>query len=107
MHTDRFGSEYVAVTATSGRCPAAKFYQEFAGITGYAGRKTSINVFSWRAGPRYYPPTRIPTMSLAPGSRLAAYEIVAAIGAGGPASARVVVLGELRRGLAEADVRTR
>jgi hypothetical protein len=46
-------------------------------------------------------------MVLPAGSRLGPYEIEAAIGAGGPAFARVEVTRELRRGLAEADLRIR
>jgi hypothetical protein len=46
-------------------------------------------------------------MALAPGARLGPYEILAPLGAGGPAFARVEVTRELRRGLAEADLRIR
>ena len=43
-------------------------------------------------------------MTLSPGTRLGPYEILAAIGAGGPASVRrPVATCELRRGLAEAQ----
>jgi len=48
-----------------------------------------------------------PNMTLAPGARLGPYEIVAVLGAGGPASARGAAMGELRRGHAEANERTR
>jgi hypothetical protein len=41
-------------------------------------------------------------MSLANGVRVGPYEILTPLGAGGPASARGVVPGELRRGLAVA-----
>jgi hypothetical protein len=40
-------------------------------------------------------------MSLAPGSRLGPYEVTAQIGVGGPASARVTDVRELRRKLGE------
>ena len=47
-------------------------------------------------------------MALNPGSRLGSHEIVAPIGAGGPASARGVNLSrELRRCLAEAKLESR
>jgi hypothetical protein len=46
-------------------------------------------------------------MSLSPGTRLGPYEIQLAIGAGGPVFARSEVARELRRGLAEADLRIR
>jgi hypothetical protein len=46
-------------------------------------------------------------MALPSGARLGPYEIVAAIEAGGPAFARAEVTPELRRGLAEADLRIR
>jgi hypothetical protein len=47
-------------------------------------------------------------MALNPGSRLGSYEIIAPIGAGGPASARGVNLTrELWRGLAEAKLESR
>jgi hypothetical protein len=46
-------------------------------------------------------------MALSPGARLGPYEIQLAIGAGGPAFARAEVARELRRGLAEADLRIR
>ena len=41
-------------------------------------------------------------MSLTNGTRLGPYEVVAAIGAGGPAYARTTIPRELRRGLAVA-----
>ena len=48
------------------------------------------------------------TVTLAPGSRIGPYEVLSAIGAGGPASVRGRdVARELRRGLAEAQKRTR
>ncbi len=40
-----------------------------------------------------------------PGDRLGPYEIVEPLGAGGPASARLVSVSEPRRGLAEAKPR--
>jgi len=43
-----------------------------------------------------------PAMPLANGTRLGPFEILTALGAGGPASARVQFTGELRRGLAVA-----
>jgi hypothetical protein len=47
------------------------------------------------------PPGRM--KSLAPGDRVGPYEVLAALGAGGPASVRAqFVTRELRRGLAEA-----
>ena len=47
-------------------------------------------------------------MLLSAGDRLAAYEILGVLGAGGPASARLCIPRELRRGLAEAQTwRTR
>ena len=47
-------------------------------------------------------------MSLAPGTRLGPYEIVALLGSGGPAYVRGwLVTRELRRGLAGAQRRTR
>lgn len=42
-------------------------------------------------------------MALSSGTRLGSYEILAAIGAGGPAFARGPIMNELRRGLAEAQ----
>jgi hypothetical protein len=44
-------------------------------------------------------------MPLAAGTRLGPYEVLGLIGAGGPASARPEGLCQLRRGLAEADLR--
>lgn len=47
-------------------------------------------------------------MALSAGTALGLYEIVAPLGAGGPASVRATdAARELRRGLAEAQVRTR
>ena len=46
-------------------------------------------------------------MSLTAGQRIGPYEIVSALGAGGPAYARVGLARELRRGLAEAQPRMR
>ena len=43
-------------------------------------------------------------MSLAAGMRLGPYEILAPVGAGGPAFAHGQVMNALRRGLAEADL---
>lgn len=45
--------------------------------------------------------------ALTPGTRLGPYEILAAIGAGGPAYVRGRVVRELWRGLAEAKQRIR
>jgi hypothetical protein len=45
-------------------------------------------------------------MALTLGSRLGPYEIVSPLGAGGPASARVRIVRELRRGLAIAEEAT-
>jgi hypothetical protein len=46
-------------------------------------------------------------MGLAAGSRLGSYDVIAALGAGGPASASGKALRKLRRGLAEAQMRPR
>ena len=46
-------------------------------------------------------------MSLAPGARLGSYDIVAALGEGGPPPLALALMGELRRGLAVAKERTR
>jgi hypothetical protein len=46
-------------------------------------------------------------MALSIGSRLGPYEVLAKLGEGGPAFARAEVTRELRRGLAEADLRIR
>jgi len=43
-------------------------------------------------------------MPLSTGARLGPYEILSAIGEGGPASAHGRVMNALRRGLAEADL---
>jgi hypothetical protein len=45
-------------------------------------------------------------VALSPGARLGPYEVLSALGAGGPASVRAgLVVRELRRGLAEAKQR--
>lgn len=47
-------------------------------------------------------------MSLAPGTRIGAYQIVTALGSGGPAFVRALILKrELRRGRAEAKPEVR
>ena len=46
-------------------------------------------------------------MTIEPGARLGPYELTALIGAGGPLPLALVSVGELQRGLAEAQARTR
>ena len=54
--------------------------------------------------PRRLARVRMPPMALASGTRLGPYEVLAPLGAGGPASARrVKCAGELRRGRAVAN----
>jgi hypothetical protein len=65
-----------------------------AGIDGHG-----FNIRSWRRPPIY---TSVAVLALTPGTRLSPYEILAPLGAGGPAFARVQSRRELWRGLAEA-----